>query len=176
MTGSTFFHEMGLASGLCFATGNFGKANRAGLRRVGEFPLTNMPRRLPSALMPILLGMSSLCGCSRSSLFPVQLAQQIATVDRVVLTNHPSSSLAFSGEQAQKIVRAVSESKRIQMSKDAEVSCPDGFYLQFYRGTNLLAQLEGHDNHFFTSEGELYRDESRLLQAAWKAVRDQGSR
>lgn len=115
------------------------------------------------------------CGCSKSPTFPAGLAQQIATADRVVLTNH-SSRVTFSGSEAQQLVQAVSHSKIVRMPKDAAPSCPAGFYLQFYKGTNLLTQVDGHDNHFHTSEGDVYQDDTRVLQAAWQAVYEEARR
>ena len=129
-----------------------------------------MTRHLESATSVLLLVILVLCGCSKNLPLPVQLAQQIAIADRVILTNYPSSSLAFSGSDAQRILRAVSESKGLKMSKGEAPSCPVGFYFQFYRGTNLLLQLEGHDNHFHTSEGQFYQDDSGALLAAWQEV------
>ena len=108
-------------------------------------------------------------GCSRAPLLPVELAQQIATADRVVLTDYPSSSVEFVGAEAQNLLRAVSESKGQKLPKNTGLSCPGGVYLQFYRGTNLLAQVHGHDGHFVIDEVS-YRDSSGLLQAAWKTV------
>jgi len=137
---------------------------------------TTMARSLTCAVILVPLVVFNLCGCSKSSPLPLQLAQQIATADRVLLTNHPSSSLAFSGSEAQKLVRAVSESRKIKMPKDSAPSCPAGFSLQFYKGTNLLSQVEGHDNHFHTPEGDFYQDESGALQAAWQAVYDHDRR
>ena len=108
-------------------------------------------------------------GCSKAPLFPVQLTQQIATADRVMLTNYPSSSVEFLGAEAQNLVRAVSESKGEKLPKNTGLSCPVGVYLQFYRGTNLLAQVDGHDGHFVINDVS-FSDSSGVLQAAWKIV------
>ncbi len=108
--------------------------------------------------------------CSKAPLLPVQLSHQIAGADRVVLTNSPSSSVAFLGAEAQNLLRAVSESKGQRLRKSEALSCPGGFYLQFYRGTNLLAQVDGHDGHFVIDHVS-YRDFSGVLQAAWDETR-----
>ncbi len=108
-------------------------------------------------------------GCSKAPLFPVQLTQQIATADRVVLTAYPSSSVEFLGAEAQGLLRAVSEAKGQRLRKNEGLSCPAGFYLQFYKGTNLLAQVDGHDGHFVIDDVS-YSDLSGVLRAAWKSV------
>lgn len=108
-------------------------------------------------------------GCSKAPLSPAQLTQQIAAADRVVLTNYPSSSVEFIGTEAQNLVRAVSESKGEKLPKNTSLSCPAGVYLQFYRGTNLLAQVHGHDGHFVIDDVS-FSDSSGALQAAWKRV------
>jgi len=100
---------------------------------------------------------------------PVQLTQQVAAADRVVLTNYEALNVEFSGAEAQKILHAVSESKGLELPKGAVANCPPGQWLQFYRGTNLLAQVEGHDDHFHIG-AVYYTDRSRVLQTAWKAV------
>src|SRR4051812_21093300 len=105
----------------------------------------------------VLLMVSSLCGCSKPPPSPSHLAQQIATADHVVLTNF-SSSLTFSNAEAQNLVQAVSHSKRRKMDKDTDVLCPSGFFLEFYNGTNLLARMPGHDNHFQAPDFDFYVD------------------
>jgi len=116
-----------------------------------------------------LLVMLAAFGCSRPPLLPVHLAHQIATADRVVLTNYPSTSVGFSGTEAQELIRAVSESKGQRMPKNSSSSCPAGVYLQFFRGTNILAQVHGHDGHFIVDQVS-YSDRSGVLQSAWKTV------
>src|SRR5215471_11705226 len=108
-------------------------------------------------------------GCSKAPLLPMELTQQIATADRVVLTNYPSWRVEFLGAEAQNLICAVSESKGQKLLKNASLSCPAGFYLQFYRGTNLLAQIDGHDSHFVIDDVS-YRDSSGVLHAAWRTV------
>jgi hypothetical protein len=127
-----------------------------------------MKRVLKSAAKLSLVVLISF-GCSKAPLLPVQLTQQIATADRVVLTNYPSSSVEFLGAEAQNLVRAVSESKGQKLPKNTGLSCPVGVYLQFYRGTNLLAQVDGHDGHFVIDDVS-FSDSSGVLQAAWKTV------
>src|ERR1041384_247983 len=135
-----------------------------------------MKRRLKSGAKLGLLVMLITCGCSPMS--PVQFAQQIASADRVGLTD--SNGLAavrveFSGAEARKLVRAVSESSKIKMSRNSAPSCPGGMYLAFYTGTNLLAQAAGHDDDFHIAE-RFYHDGSGALQTAWRAVYDKRSR
>lgn len=131
-------------------------------------------------LGPLVLLMS----CSPGSLYtnesPVALSKQIAAADRVLLTD--SNGLApvhveFSGTNAQELVRAVSGSKKIKTSKDKDTGsgCPGGVYISFYTGTNLLAQLPAHEDHFHTYEG-IYHDGTGALQTAWKPVYEQRSR
>ncbi len=114
-------------------------------------------------------------GCSKAPLLPAQLTQQIASADRVVLTNFPASSLAFSGAEAQKLIQAVSACRGEKLARNETVSCPAGVYLQFYRGTNLLAQVHGHDNHFIVDR-IAYTDRSGALQAAWRGLYDNDKR
>lgn len=111
-------------------------------------------------------------GCSEApALSPIQLMQQVATADRVVLTNALPMSVEFSGTEAQNLIHAVSESKGRKIPDNAALLCPGGFYLQFYRGTNLLVQIDGHDNHFVIDRVS-YTDGSGVLQAAWRTVYD----
>jgi len=111
-------------------------------------------------------------GCSKAPLSPVQVSQEIASADRVVLAD--SNGLAavhveFSGTEPQNLLRAVSKSKGQKLPKNTALSCPAGVYLQFYRGTNLLAQVHGHDGHFVIDDVS-YRDSSGVLQAAWNTI------
>jgi hypothetical protein len=116
-----------------------------------------------------LLVLLAAFGCSKPPFLPVQLAQQIAAADRVVLTNYPSTSVEFSGTEAQGLIRAVLESKGQRMPRNSSSSCPAGVYLQFFRGTNLLAQVHGHDNHFIVDQVS-YTDWSRVLQSSWNTL------
>ena len=135
-----------------------------------------MKSPLISAAKLGLLVMLTPFGCSKPPpLSPVQLMQQIATADRVVLTNWPSTSVEFSGTEAQKLIRGVSETKGHKIPKNAALACPAGCYLQFYRGTNLLAQVDGHDKHFIMDH-VCYTDWSGVLQAAWKTVYEKGDK
>jgi hypothetical protein len=73
------------------------------------------------------------------------------------------------GTNAQNLISAVSQSKGERLPEDAGLSCPSGVYLEFYRGTNLLAQVHGHDRHFVVGDVS-YTDLSGVLQEAWNAV------
>ena len=128
-----------------------------------------MARRFEYATEVVLLVIFVLCGCSRAPQSPLDLARQIANADRVVLTNPLSSTAEFSGVAAQRLVQAISLAKKLKIGTYEEPSCPGGFYIKFYSGTNLLAQIAGHDDHFHTSEG-YYHDSSGVLQAAWLAL------
>ncbi len=137
-----------------------------------------MKGRLTSGAKLGLLATLITYGCSKSPLSPLQFAQQIASADRVVLSDSNglvAVRVEFSGAEAQKLVRAVAESRRINMRRGEAPSCPGGMYIGFYTGTNFLAQVAGHDDHFHTSEG-FYHDASGALQTAWRAVNDQRSR
>jgi len=84
-----------------------------------------MKRILKSAAKLSLVVLTSF-GCSKAPLLPVELTQQTATADRVVLTNYPSSSVEFLGAEAQNLLRAVSESKGQKLPKNTSLSCPAG--------------------------------------------------
>jgi hypothetical protein len=133
---------------------------------------TVMIRHLAGAAMILLLALATLCGCSKPPPFPLAVAQQFASADRVVLTNGTPSSHTFTDGEAQKIIRAVSAANPEKISKDQTPLCPSGSYLQFYRGTNLLIQMSGHDDHFRAPNGFFYSDRSGVLQSAWDAVHD----
>ncbi len=85
------------------------------------------------------------------------------------MTNFPPSSCEFREEEARKLIRAVSACPGERLSRDGAVDCPAGCYLQFYRGTNLLAQVHGHDRHFIL-DGVSYTDRSGTLLAAWEVL------
>jgi hypothetical protein len=131
-----------------------------------------------SALVLVLLGVT-LWGRLLVVLFPPvaitqlhKLGQQISRPDRVVLIafDVPAPLRAeFTGAEAQKLIRAVSQSKPIPTVKDSAPNCPGGMSIMFYKGTNLLTQVPGHDDHFHISE-TFYHDDSRALEAAWQAV------
>ncbi len=132
-----------------------------------------MKLQLPSVAKVSLMAVTVCFGCSEP--LPAQLAQQIVTADRVVLTNYPSSGLEFSGAEARKLVRAVSESEGTRLPKNTSTSCPGGCYLQFSRGTNLLAQVSGHDDQFLIDD-VVYCDRSGTLQSAWGGVYESDKR
>ena len=113
-----------------------------------------------------LLVVSGLCGCSKSVPLPKELAQQIAAADRVILTNS-FSSLTFSSAEAQNLVQAVSNSKRERIEKGTTTSCPSGSYLRFYRGTNLLVQVFGHDTTFKSPMVTSIAMPAEFWKAAW---------
>ena len=129
-----------------------------------------MPKSVPKILIAL-----TLFGCTKAPLLPLQLTKQIAAANRVVLTNYPSSAVEFSGAEAQNLLRAVSQSEGQKLSKDTGLSCPVGVYLEFYRGTNLLAQVHGHDRHFVVDDVS-YRDSSGVLQAAWETLYEKGNK
>ena len=122
----------------------------------------------------------TLLACLLAILFPPiertrlrALARQIANADRVVLTNSLEHIKGeFSDTEAQKLIFAVSHSQIIPTVKGAEYNCPGGMYLGFYRGTNLLAQVPGHYDHFHISE-TFYHDGSGALHRAWNVLNNE---
>ena len=130
------------------------------------------------AFMLVLIGVTLLL-CVLAVLFPPfaktrlrALGRQIVSADRVVLTDSNNSTpvrAEFVGPEAQKLIHAVSESKKVPTSKNSAPNCPGGMYMIFYKGTNLLAQVPGHDDHFHISE-TFYHDDSRALETAWEVV------
>lgn len=111
----------------------------------------------------------------RTAQTPLELAQQISSADRVVLINS-TASFDFEGSEAQKLVRAVSQSKEVKMRAGNVTECIAGHYLDFYLQTNFLVRIEGHDDHFHVSNGSYYEDKSGALQAAWYTLHVRGRR
>lgn len=119
-----------------------------------------------SVLMLLLAGMVS--GCQSSPMsgdHPTKLASLIAGADHIIITNRLANSepryrgfsLTISGDEARKIVQAVSSSQHCGPT--------DSIFdwdLQFYRETHFLAVIHLQGSHF-VFEGEEYSD-GRVLE------------
>ena len=110
-----------------------------------------------------LLGaVTMLSGClphgrarNRSSPPPASLVERIRDADRIVATNRfgPNFSLSISGQQVNRIIRAVSSARR-SAPTDSVFDCD----LLFYRDTNPLAKIRFQGAHFIFESDEYYND------------------
>ncbi len=90
--------------------------------------------RITQLVSALLFAVVAFSGCSAKR----KLATQIASADRVVVTNlYGGFSFSLSREEAKKVVRAVS----IAEKKDPLVAASLDLQLLFLRGTNLLASV-----------------------------------
>src|SRR5215510_3383216 len=106
----------------------------------------------PLILALVLSVIMGLCGCSRS---PKNLARQIADADTVVAKCAAGSiavSNIFSGDDAHRLVRAVSSAK-LDPRQDQQLLAAAGTSLLFYKGTNLLVEVGIYKNYIWTDEG-----------------------
>ena len=95
-----------------------------------------------------------------------RFAHQIADTDRIVGTWKPSSvHLTLTGDDAKKVVRAVSSAVSVRMS-NAELACKYSAIATFYRGTNVLGHIEMCNSLFLLKPSEPpFVDGSGLLEA-----------
>jgi hypothetical protein len=94
-----------------------------------------------------------------------KFAEQIAAADRVVVTrqtqtSHKAMSLSFTGEDAQRIIQAVS-SGRADRRLDMVMSPPR---VTFFHGTNVLAEIMTGST-LFSADGRHYKDGSGVLDS-----------
>ena len=102
-----------------------------------------------------------LCACSRQL---SKLTDRIAAADRVVVVNHSGKfMLSATGDEATKLVRAVSSAKR-DRHYFTKIAATFSWRLQFYRGTNLLDVVRFQDR-IFLIDGAEYSDDSGVLKA-----------
>jgi hypothetical protein len=97
---------------------------------------------------------------------PTNLAHLIASADRIVITNRFAASiekyrgfsLTISGDEARKIVRAISSARHCVPTNSIF-----DWDLQCYRETHFLADVHLQDSDF-VFEGEEYADDSSVLE------------
>ena len=127
-----------------------------------------------SVLIFLLTGMVSECQSSPTSGdHPTKLTTLIADADHIVVTNRlghappklAGFSLTISGDEARKIVRAVTSARFM-----CAPPCTDsgfGWDLGFYRGTNFLTVVHMQSHVFVfgsVNKGEEYSDDTGVLE------------
>jgi hypothetical protein len=117
-------------------------------------------RIIAIACVALLLLVSA---CSRQlSIF----RDRISSTDRVVaVTQSGKHMLTRTGDDAAKVVHALSSARRDRHPYDATFS----WRLQFYRGTNLLDTVRFQDR-IFAIDGSVYSDDSGVLKALWDQI------
>jgi hypothetical protein len=102
------------------------------------------------------------------SLRLARFAHRIADTDRIVTTFARSSvSLTITGDDAKKVVRAVSSASSDRPPFGMASSCSFMARATFFRGTNVLDDIEICSSLFLIHETEPpFRDDSKLLDTA----------
>lgn len=96
-----------------------------------------------------------------------QFAHRIADTDHIVATYSQSSvSLTVTGDNAKKVVRAVSSAKSDRPPLGHSNICRLMAKATFFKGTNVLDNIEMCSSLFLISHGKCpYRDDTGLLKA-----------
>ena len=90
---------------------------------------------------------------------PAKLAQQILDADRVIVLHAGSDPTSMTGEEARKIVKAVSSARWDTHA----YSCTFNSHIEFCKGTNSLATISWCGRLFLTDAGQ-FSDNSGALK------------
>jgi hypothetical protein len=101
---------------------------------------------------------------------PTILAQKIVEADRVIISRERENSISNTGDEAKKIINAVSCARRDGKNHN----CIFDGHLEFYGGTNLLATVRWAGHWFLTDEGQ-FSDNSGVLSALYHKFTIAGS-
>jgi hypothetical protein len=116
----------------------------------------------PVLILGAVMGLSA---CSPQT----KLARQFAGADCVVVTNvYHGIGISVTGDEARRVVRAVSSARKLppETLTSAEVRT------EFYRGTNFLGAVLGCGSLFGNKDGG-YEDESGVFKALDERYREQ---
>ena len=109
-------------------------------------------------------------------------SHQVADSDRVVGAYYDGSvSLTFTGDDAQKIVRAVSRSCSARLPNNEEFTCAYGVKAVFWKGTNVLGEIWMYESLFLLDRNKppfgdgsgllatnVYKPLSEALRESWR--------
>ena len=138
---------------------------------LGDVPTMNDKRTFP--VVPIVVLVALFIFVAMGLFVPLQekiddlhlakFVQKIAATDRIVATkqtysSHKMMSLSLSGEDARRVVQAIS-SARANRSLVMVQSPPE---VMFFHGTNVLAEIIAGST-LFSADGRHYKDSSGVL-------------
>jgi len=117
---------------------------------------------LPVKMLPALLLLICVCGCSPQK----SLAKQLKGADRVVVTNTVRGlSISVTGTNVDMIVKAIAASKKESPLIDAAI----GLRLEFYKGTNHIGTVDTSYEVFWVGKTP-YSDTTETLKGICQKI------
>lgn len=112
----------------------------------------------------------ALCGCSAATQTPAKFVEQLSSADRLIVTNrYDALGTTITGTNISSFITAIKSSKTKKWGTDMDWGNPRVCNLEFYAGTNHLADIPT-EYGVFRIDGVEYYDSSKVLETFCRKV------